>query len=221
MLRTLQDVERPTTFTLLERQWRLLPGVFSPTHTPVTELFTRWIPYPVGGSFLEIGSGAGVTAVTAALSGCATVTAVDLNQVAVENTRENAELHGVTGKVRALTSDLFDGLASDERFDLIFWNSNFVLPPVGYVNESDFDHAFFDPGYTAHERFFRQAPDRVLGGGRVLLGFSDLGDRTLLDDIAAAAGLELLVLERELRYTEIAIEFELLELQRGAGDDRR
>ena len=37
-----------------------------PVHTASTELFSTWLPFPVGGAFLEIGSRAGVTAVTAA-----------------------------------------------------------------------------------------------------------------------------------------------------------
>jgi release factor glutamine methyltransferase len=214
MERTLRDVVQPTTFTLLDRQWRLLPGVFSPAHTPVTELFTQWLPYPAGGSFLEIGSGAGVIAVTAALSGCAEVTAVDLSHIAVENTRQNAELHDVGGTVRVLRSDLFDALESDARYDVVFWNSNFVLPPVGYTNETDFDYAFFDPAYETHRRFLNEAPDRVAAGGRVLLGFSDLGEQKLLGESAAATGRELVCLRSEVRQTEIAIEFQLLEVRR-------
>jgi release factor glutamine methyltransferase len=221
MERTLHDVAQPVTFTLLDRRWTLLPGVFSPAHTPVTELFTQWVPFPVGGSFLEVGSGAGLTAVTAALSGCGAVTAVDIDPVAVENTRRNAALHDVADKVRVLRSDLFDALDPAERFDVVFWNSNFVLPPAGYANESDFHDAFFDPGYAAHARYVREAPERVLPAGRALLGFSDLGDRRLLEELAAAAGRELAVVCAELRQTEIAIEFQLLELRAKAGDDQR
>src|SRR5688500_4305088 len=73
--RHVEDLERPAEFRLLEREWDLLPGVFAPIYTPGTELFTSWLPYPVGGDFLEVGCGAGVTAVMAALAGCRQVTA--------------------------------------------------------------------------------------------------------------------------------------------------
>jgi release factor glutamine methyltransferase len=219
--RTLREVVRPTTFMLLDRQWRLLPGVFSPMHTPTTELFTGWLPYPAGGSFLEIGCGAGVTAVMGALNGCARVTAVDINPVAVENTRQNADLHDVGGRVRVLRSDLFDALECDARFDVVFWNSNFGLPPAGYTHQSDLDRAFFDPGYETHARFVREAPQRVVAGGCVLLGFSDLGDRMLLDELALAANRELVVVRSELRQTEIPVEYQLLELRaRESGEMR-
>src|SRR5258708_29588394 len=65
---------RPEQFDMLGRTWTLLPGVFAPVHTASTELFSRWLPFPVGGAFLEIGSGAGVHAVTAALTGSPPVT---------------------------------------------------------------------------------------------------------------------------------------------------
>ena len=95
---------RPTEFRLLDRDWTLLDGVFSPVRTPVTGLFSQWLPYPAGGTFLEMGSGAGVTAVLAALAGCRSVTALDISAAAVENTRRNAERHGVAGRVRWITA---------------------------------------------------------------------------------------------------------------------
>jgi release factor glutamine methyltransferase len=212
MQRTVRDVTQPTTFALLGREWTLLPQVFSPMHTPITELFTSWLPYPVGGSFLEIGSGAGVTAVTAALAGCRRVTAVDISASAVENTRLNVARHRVTRTVRVVKGDLFEALQPDERFDLVFWNSSFVEPPAGHVNEGEFDRAFFDPDYRTHERFLREAPRYLRPSGRLVLGFSDLGNRHRLEELAAASGFELSIIRAEKRQTEIQIEFQLVEL---------
>ena len=104
--------DRQTEFALVGRRWTLLPGVFAPTYTPVTELFTAWIPYPVGGTLLEMGSGTGVTAVSAALAGCRRVTALDISAAAVENTRRNVERHGVADRVDVRQSDLFDALSA-------------------------------------------------------------------------------------------------------------
>jgi methylase of polypeptide subunit release factors len=217
LMRRHLDRERVTaSFTLLGQEWTLLPDVFAPTLTPVTELFSTWIPYPVGGTFLELGSGAGVTAVVAAEAGCAAVTAVDISPVAVEDTLLNVRRHRVGDRVRVLRSDLFGALDPEERFDAIFWNSNFVEPPPGFVNQSVFHHAFFDPDYSAHRRFARDGPGRLTERGRFLLGFSDLGNRDLLDEICAEAGLRIVTLAAETRQTEIRIEFQLLELKRAA-----
>lgn len=211
--RHVEDPTRPSEFRLVGRDWELMDGVFAPTYTPVTQLFTEWVPYPVGGSFLEMGCGAGVTAVVAALAGCSEVTAVDISAAAVENTRRNAARHGVDGRVRVLHGDLFDALDPDERLDMIFWNSNFVEAPADFVNETDLHHAFFDPMYRAHERFLRTAPRHLAAGGRLLLGFSDLGNATLLREQCLAARLTVSVLRAERRALERTVEFQLLELR--------
>jgi len=204
----------PDRFELLGQEWELLNGVFSPSFTPVTELFTTWLPYPVGGRFLEMGSGAGVTAVTAAQKGCAAVTALDISTTAVENTRRNAELHGVAVRVSTLRSDMFSALGPDERFDVIFWNSNFVEMDDAFVNATDLHHAFFDPGYQAHRRYLREGPERLTERGRLLLGFADLGNPAKLRSLCAELGLTVDLLRAERRELEIPIEFQLLELRR-------
>jgi release factor glutamine methyltransferase len=210
--RNIDDPDRPTRFHLLDREWDLLDGVFCPSYTPVTAVFSQWIPYPVNGSFLEMGSGSGVTAVMAAVAGCRAVTALDISAAAVANTARNAELHRVDDRVRALRSDMFDALDRTERFDMIFWNSNFVEAPSDYVNPTDLHHAFFDPGYAAHRRYLIDGPGRLNTDGRLLLGFSDLGNWPLLRRICAEANLEIKVLEAVGKSLEIAIEFQLLEL---------
>jgi release factor glutamine methyltransferase len=212
--RNLDVAARPSSFSLLGGEWELLDGVFAPSFTPVTELFTSWLPYPEGGSFLEVGCGAGVTAVVAARSGCAAVTALDIGASAVENTRRNAARHGVADRVRVLRSDLFDALGPDDRFDLIFWNSNFVEMGADFVNSTDLHHAFFDPGYETHHRYLRDAPAHLTEHGRLLLGFADLGNVPRLAELCAAEGLRLEVLRAERRQLEIPIEFQLLELHR-------
>lgn len=213
MRRHLDDPERPAEFRLLDRDWELAPGVFAPVYTPVTELFTTWITYPAGGTFLEMGCGAGVTAVMAALSGCRHVTAIDISDGAVENTIRNARRHGVSDRLRAVRGDLFDELPDDEQFDMIFWNSNFVEPPPDFVNETDLHHSFFDPGYRAHGRFLSGALQHLADGGRLLLGFSTLGNRGMLDRQAAEAGLEIIVLRTDQHDTVPDVEFQLLELR--------
>jgi release factor glutamine methyltransferase len=210
--RHLEDPAPPDEFELLGRRWTLLRDVFSPVYTPVTELFTTWLPLPDGGSVLEMGSGAGVTAVTAALAGC-TVTALDIAEAAVENTRVNAVRHGVAERVDVRQSDLFGALGADERFDLIYWNSNFALAPSDHVPESDFELAFVDAGYETHRRFLAEAGQYLEAGGRVLLGFSDIGSWPELRAGCRAAGLEPVVVRSEKRELEVPIEFQLVEVR--------
>jgi release factor glutamine methyltransferase len=209
--RHLEDAAPRTEFELLGRRWTALSGVFSPAHTPVTELFTSWLPYRSGSSFLEMGSGTGVTAVTAALAGCQ-VTALDINRAAVANTRLNAVRHGVGDRVDARHSDVFDGLAPGERFDLIYWNSNFVLMAPDFVPDSELQRAFYDAGYEAHRRFVTQAAGHLNGAGRVLLGFSDLGSWDELRAACTAAGLVPEVVRAQRRQLDVPVGVQLVEL---------
>ncbi|EDY50416.1 N-methyl-transferase [Streptomyces clavuligerus] len=208
-------------FSLLGRDWTQLPEVFAPHLTGSTEFFSTHLPYPVGGSLLEVGSGTGVTAVTAALSGCARVVAVDISPAAVCNSLLNAECHRVSDRVRVLESDLFGALAPDERFDAIFWNSNVIYTPAGFAGSGpgDLHGAVFDPGYVLHGRYLREGPDHLAQGGRLLLGFNSLGDTPRLTDLASGQGLRMNCLASAARHSGgTPVEFRLLEfVPRGEG----
>ncbi len=199
-------------FAVLGRRWILLDGVFSPIENPVTELFTTWLPYPVGGSFLEIGCGAGVTAVHASLSGCRHVVAVDINEAAIDNTRRNAERHGVSDRISVRYSDLYEALDPDERFDVIFWNSNFIDAPDDHFFQSDLDYAYFDPGYRVHRRYLQGALSHLRDGGRLFLGFSSLGNWDELRRACSEAGLEPTIVRSQVWQAGSVIDVQLIEL---------
>jgi release factor glutamine methyltransferase len=202
---------RPTEFELLGLTWDLMEGVFAPVFTSSTELYSIWMPYPVGGAFLEVGCGAGVTAVLAALRGCSSVTALDISPAAVANARSNAERHGVTDRLRVLQSNMFAGLVADARFDVIFWNSSYAEAPADFVYETELHHAFFDAGYRSHRAYLEGARRHLNDGGRLLLGFGDVGNRQLLDGFAEQAGLVVRMLGHASE-TATTMDCQLLEL---------
>lgn len=183
-----RELTHQTVFSLLGLQWDLVPGVFAPHLTRSAALWAEWVPYPVGGAFCEIGCGTGVVAVTAALRGCARVTAIDINPAAVENTRLNAARHGVSARVDAACGDMFAPLRASDRYDVIFWFSNFVDAPDDGSPTTALDRAFFDPGYAAHATLLRDASHHLHPGGRLFLGFTDLGNRNRLLELAARHG---------------------------------
>jgi len=204
---------RPEQFAMLGRTWTLLPGVFAPVHTASTELFSSWLPFPVGGAFLEIGSGAGVTAVTAALAGCAHVTALDISRAAVANTEANARRHGVADRVRVLRSNLFDALDTGDRYDVIYWNSNVIDAPPEFEYLDELQWAFFDRDYATHSRFLSQGPKLLAPGGRMFLGFNTLGNKERLRVMADRLGLELATFRRRSGTVGgIGVELSLLEV---------
>lgn len=222
-------------FTLAGRQWHQLAGVVGSEYNVSTALFAQWLPLEGARSMLEMGSGCGVASVTAALTGCPEVVAVDINPSAVESSRLNAERHGVGDRVTCVRSDLFSAIDPDARFDLAFWNSPFIDDDVAREDSDDFfiDH-FFDPGYALHERFCAELPRHLTERGRAFLGFSSaMGDVDEVGRIAASHGFTLQPFQAEsfeLPHEEmgttdvfrraagedgrIAIDFSLMELVR-------
>ncbi|WP_406095336.1 methyltransferase [Kitasatospora purpeofusca] len=204
----------PDTFTLLGREWSLHRGVWPSTLSAATEVMASVVPYPRDGSFLEVGCGTGVIAVTAALSGCASVTALDINEKAVANTVANAERHGVGDRVRALHSDMYTALDPLNRFDTIFWNVPWTYVEDGFALSSDIHTAVFDPGYRGQARYLAGAHEYLTDGGRLLLGTAHLGDRERLDVLAGEAGLRIDMLRKVRRIEEVGVmEYHLLELR--------
>ncbi|MGW0930726.1 methyltransferase [Streptomyces sp. NPDC002644] len=212
------DPDRPRVFSMAGREWDLLDEVFAPVYSPSTATALEFLgltdpdPGAAPSSLLEIGSGAGVISVQAALANCTTL-ATDINRNAVENTRMNAERHGVTDRLTVLHSDLFDAIDEDARFDRVFWSSNYVLAPDRFSYASMHERAYMDAGYRTHRRYLEQAVHHLTDDGSALLHFCERGDAAALAEIARECGRELRVLRRRtvLEGTD-PIEHSLLEV---------
>lgn len=211
--------DRPSSFTMYDREWALLPEVFAPIYSPSTRMAMDFLglgeplEVPRTGSFLEIGCGTGIIAVSAALAGCDRVVATDINPAAVRNAAENAVRHGVADRLTATQSNLFDQLDGHELFDTIFWSSNYVAAPAGYEYQNTHERAYVDPGYRTHRRFLAEAARWLAPGGVILLHFSTRGD---LVDLLRATGEHRQALSmldsRTIQEGEITVEHMLLEV---------
>ncbi|MFB7646969.1 MULTISPECIES: 50S ribosomal protein L11 methyltransferase [unclassified Streptomyces] len=216
---SLLHTERPRVFAMAGVEWDLLDDVFAPPFTASTgaamDLLGLAGPErrPWQGSFLEIGCGTGIIAVSAALAGCDRVTALDINESAVRNTAMNAARHRVADRVTAIHSDLFDGLVPGDRYDTVYWHSNFVLAPADYRYASMHERAYVDPGYRAHQRYLAEAHTYAARGGRVLLQFSERGDLAALEALAEERGRGLRVIgSRTVREGTESVRHILLEI---------
>lgn len=211
--RAMDGEDLPDSFSLLGREWDLHRDVFPGTITAATEVMASILPYPKGGSFLEVGCGTGVISVTAALSGCDRVTALDINSKAVANTKVNAQRHGVSDRVTALQSDLYSGLPEGDRYDAIFWNVPWTLVEDGFDLKTGLHRAVFDPGYDGQARYISGAREHLASGGRLFIGTADLGDEELLERLAREAGMRV-ELHKRVRRIEVVrvMEYRLLEL---------
>lgn len=142
-----------------------------------------------GDRVLDMGTGCGVNAVLAA-SVSEDVVAVDVNPVAVEAARRNAERNGVADRVDVRSSDVFDRV--EGRFDLIVFD-----PPFRWFAPRDLlERAMTDTNYGAMTRFFRDAARHLTPAGRMLVFFGTSGDLGYLRRLADRAGFRTQVVAR-------------------------
>ncbi|MGP4095189.1 methyltransferase [Nonomuraea sp. KM90] len=141
-----------------------------------------------GDRVLDMGTGSGVNAVLAA-STAAEVLAVDINPLAVETARANAERNGVSVTVRE--SDVFS--AVEGEFDLIVFD-----PPFRWFAPRDLpEAAITDENYRALTEFFQDVRSHLAPGGRMLVFFGTSGDLEYLRTLAREAGFAAEVVARK------------------------
>jgi len=140
-------------------------------------LLQRWVEKFVTGSVLDMGTGSGIQAVTAASKKEVThVLAVDINPAALIAAEKRAHINNVQAKIDFLHSDLFENVKG--MYDWILFNTPY-LP-----SEGDADEASWVGGETGGEiirRFLGEAPGFLEDGGSVLMIYSSLSGLTDAD----------------------------------------
>ncbi|MDM3872282.1 50S ribosomal protein L3 N(5)-glutamine methyltransferase [Porticoccus sp. W117] len=98
----------------------------------------------------------------------------DISADALDVAQQNIHLHHMDGQVRALQSDLFQGLA-DERYDLIVCNPPYVdevdfgSMPSEFHHEPSLALASGEDGLDFTRRLLAQAADHLNDGGHLVL----------------------------------------------------
>jgi release factor glutamine methyltransferase len=144
---------------------------------------------PANGRLLDMGTGSGAIAVSAAHARPdAQVTALDVSSAALEVAQANAAANGAP--VRFLQSDWFAALGSTERFELIASNPPYIAAGDAHLSQGDLrfepagaltDH--FD-GLSALRTIIQGAPAFLVPGAWLLLehGYDQAGAvRALLE----------------------------------------
>jgi release factor glutamine methyltransferase len=148
------------------------PGVLTPP-SDASMLADVLRAHAPGADVLDVGTGSGVIAISAALAGARTVTAVDVSRRAVLTARLNARLNGT--RVRALRGDLLAPVAG-ERFDVVVSNPPYLpspdddLPRAGLARATEAGR----DGRVLLDRLIAAAPAHLRPGGRLLVVHSSL-----------------------------------------------
>ena len=121
------------------------------------------------GSVLDMGTGSGIHAITAARETRVTrVVAVDIDHEAVELTRKRAEEQGVSERIEFRVGDLFEGLGG-ELFDWILFNPPY-LPSERTADEASWSGG--ESGIEVIEKFLREAISHLMPSGAILMVYS-------------------------------------------------
>jgi release factor glutamine methyltransferase len=140
-------------------------------------LLQRWVEKLVTGNVLDMGTGSGIQAVTAASKKEVThVLAVDINPAALITAEKRAYSYSVQDKIDFIYSDLFEKV--EGKFNWILFNTPY-LPSEGTVDEASW--AGGETGGEVIRRFLVEAPRFLKDGGFVLMIYSSLSGLTEAD----------------------------------------
>jgi release factor glutamine methyltransferase len=149
----------------------VLPHVMSPKYDWAGLYMIDFLPNDfTGQDVLEIGPGTGLVSVFVGLRAANSVTALDINPNAVENTNLNLEKHKIKN-AKALLSDVFSSVHG-QMFDSIIFN----LPYHDGEPRNDLEKGVIDAGYRAMDKFFAEVRFYLKDGGKMYVGFSRSGN---------------------------------------------
>jgi ribosomal protein L3 glutamine methyltransferase len=157
--------------------------------SPIAELiqaqFAPWIEAGEVASALDIGTGSGCIAIALALAlPHLSVDAADISADALDVTRINIDRLGVAGRVRAVRSNVFDGVPH-ARYDLIVSNPPYVSAaevaalPKEYEHEPKLGLLAGEDGLSIVRRILADAESHLTPSGVLVVEVGDTEDAVM------------------------------------------
>jgi release factor glutamine methyltransferase len=169
-----------------------------------------WINENNAETALDLCCGSGCIAVAIAKKTGAMVTASDVSPAALDLTRENAALNGVSDRVKVVSSDLFENIT--KKFDVIVSNPPYI--PAKDIETLDQEVREHEPmlalcggedGLDFYRVIAKQAPNFLKKKGKLVLEVG-IGQSEEVKKLLAKAGFETIQVSRDLSGVERVME---------------
>jgi release factor glutamine methyltransferase len=161
----------PRSVHVLGNTYHISENVFNPKYYYTSRFMARHINVRPDDSVLDMGTGSGIQAITAARTAFRVV-AIDINPEAVQYAAKNAGVNGLSGRIFVLEGDLFSPLGRDRKFSVILFTPPYLQGSPGCL----FDHALFDRDNRLLKRFFKEAREFISPDGYVQMVYSSIAD---------------------------------------------
>jgi len=142
------------------------PGVYQTSGD--SELIAKSVKINKNEIFLEIGCGTGVVSIATAKRSKSGI-GVDINEKAVENSKQNADMQGIKN-VEFLKSDVFENVSG--KYNVIICNPPFTKHDA----RDNIDRMFWDPEDEMKRKFFREAGKFLKPNGKIYFGWENFAD---------------------------------------------
>ena len=139
---------------------------------------------------LDMGTGNGIQAITAAVNSARRVVAVDIDDNSLEYAKSAAKLKNATIEFRQ--SDLFSNIYENEEFDIIVFN-----PPY-FPNDELFENTGLTGGKIGNEltiRFIKESASHLSRKGFLLVILSSISNPESTFNEAKKAGFDYQIME--------------------------
>jgi release factor glutamine methyltransferase len=193
--------KRTRTVRIGDLELTVPPTVFHPGLFVTSKIFANFLRNSDlrGKTVVEVGTGSGVLALSAARAGARKVLALDINPNAAAAASANARANGLADIVEGRTSDLFSAVGKDELFDVIISSP----PSFGGEPRDMSDRAWHaGDGYRHIEPLFRQAYEHLASGGEMFVLLSSDTNIALLESLARQAGFDWQLVTRKSIWVE-------------------
>ena len=185
---------------------KVFPEVYDPAEDSL--LLADSIEIKPSDEVLEVGCGSGLVTIAACKKGAKRVLGVDINPLAVENTKYNAQMHGCM-QVEAKESDLFDNI-DNQKFDVIIFNPPYLPEESAGKKLKETMQRTWAGGPTGSEtleRFLGAAKEYLKPNGRIYFLISSITNEEKTNKMLEIRGYKFEVIAREKLFFEELIVF--------------